>query len=92
MLAGGILLFSIFVNSIDIVLVLATLIVAGLLLAHRVVWPLIERPLYAIQRIELVDRGEWKKRKSWLWAFGVFLIVIAIPGLPSWIKALLEKI
>lgn len=92
MLSGGILLFSVFLNSIDILLVLATLTVAGLLLAHRVVWPFIQRPLYAIQRIELVDRKEWKKRKRSLWALGVFLVAIAIPGLPSWVKDLLERI
>jgi hypothetical protein len=91
-LVGGTLLFSILVNSIDAVILLATLMIAVFLLVHRLMWPLIQRPLYAIQRLEIVDRGEWKKRKKWLWAVGVFLIAIAIPGLPSWLKDLFDKI
>jgi hypothetical protein len=92
MLVGGVLLFSVFINSIDIVVMLATLMIAALFLTHRIVWPLIQRPLYAIQRIEIVDPKEWKKRKRSLWVLGVFLIVIAIPGFPSWVKEMLEKI
>ena len=92
MLVGGVLLFSVFVNSIDIVVILTTLMIAALVLSHRIVWPLIQRPLYAIQRIEIVDPKEWKKRKKLLWVLGVFLIVISFPGFPSWVIEMLEKI
>jgi hypothetical protein len=90
-LVGGVLLFSVFMNSIDVVILLASLLVAVLLLLHRLVWPLVQRPLYAIQRIQLANGKEWKRRKRLLWGVGVCLIVTAVPGFPSSALHFLEK-
>jgi hypothetical protein len=90
-LIGGALLFSVIINSIDVVMSLAMLLIAVLLLAHRLIWPLIQRPLYAIQRLEFKNPKEWKRRKGWFRVLGVSLIIIAIPGFPEWLKELLEK-
>jgi hypothetical protein len=86
-LFGGIIMLSLPLNSIDILVGCAALIVALLLLVHRALWPLIQRPLYAIQRHELI-----KKRKKWLLHAGVALIILPWHLTLESLKALLEKL
>jgi len=83
---GGAFLFSFFLNSVDVVAASAALILTVLLLVHRLIWPVLQRPLYAIQRFDVI------RRKRWLWGLGVGLIAVAVPGLPTWLKGLLDKL
>lgn len=89
---GVALVLSVFANSVDAVVILATILVALMLLAHRLIWPLIQRPLYAIQRMEFASPEEWNNRKGWLRGIGFTLVVLSIPSLPEWLKALFEKL
>ena len=68
-MAGGVLLLSFVLNSIDLVVGLAALMLALLLLVHRLVWPTIERPIYAMQRFGLVNN------KKFLWTAGITLLL-----------------
>ena len=84
-------LLSIALNSLDVVVVFAALVVGILWLGLHLIWPLIQRPLYAFQRIDIASQEEWKKSKKWLRALAVILLCAAIPGLPSWVKELFAK-
>lgn len=55
-------------NSVDVMLCLFVFFVLALFVVHRLLWPLLERPLYAIARYGLI------KRKALLWAVGLALI------------------
>ena len=55
-------------NSVDVVLCLFVFFVLVLFVIHRLLWPLFERPLYAIARYGLI------KRKALLWAVGLALV------------------
>lgn len=72
-MAGGALTLSFVLNSIDFFAGSAGLVVAVVLLVHRLFWPALQRPLYAIQRfVPLQKRG-------WLWGLGVFLLILPKP-------------
>ena len=73
-------------NSIDVIAALAALMIAMLMLMHRLIWPLIQRPIYAIQRMTLINR------KGWLWSAGVALLTFAVMGVPEWMRTLLERL
>jgi len=78
------LFISIFLNSIDIFATLAAFVVAILMLIHRLMWPILQRPIYAIQRVSLINR------KGWMWSVGVMLLTYSITGFPEWIKKIFE--
>jgi hypothetical protein len=80
-------ILSIFFNSLNVAAVLVALLIAILLLIHRFMWPLFERPLYALQRFHFVF-----KYRAWLWSSGVGLIVLAVTGIPKWLAIICEKV
>jgi len=71
--AGGALSLSFLLNSIDFFAASAGLVVAVVLLIHRLFWPVIQRPVYAIQRFVPL------KQKKWLWGVGIFFLVMPKP-------------
>jgi hypothetical protein len=73
-------------NSIDIFVTFAALIVAVLMLMFRMAWPLIQRPIYALQRMSHISR------KGWLWSAGVVMLTFSVTGFPGWMKTLFEKL
>lgn len=85
-MAGGVLLFSFVLNSIDVVVGLAALMLALLLLLHRLVWPTIGRPIYAMQRFRLI------KNKKLLWVIGITLIFLPKHTTMQLLKSLLGKL
>lgn len=72
-MAGGAVLFSFVLNSVDVVVGLAALMLALLLLLHRLVWPTVKRPIYAMERFGLI------KRKKLLWTAGIVLVLPTHP-------------
>ena len=65
----GAVLFSFVLNSVDVIVGLAALMLALLLLLHRLVWPTVERPTYAMERFGFI------KRKKLLWTAGIVLVL-----------------
>lgn len=63
----GVMLGSL-LNLVDILACSAFLLVLIFILLHRLVWPLIERPLYACARFQVI------KNKKLLWTAGLVLI------------------
>ena len=62
-------LFLLAVNTIDLLFCSAVLVVLVFLLVHRLVWPFLERSLYAVARYELIQR------KVALWTIGTALLI-----------------
>jgi hypothetical protein len=85
-LAGGVLLVSIVLNSVDLVVGFAALILALLLLLHRLFWPTVGRSIYAIQRFGLI------KNKKLLWVIGITLVFLPRHSITGLFKSLLEKL
>lgn len=85
-LAGGVLALSFVLNSIDIVAGFAALVLALLLLLHRLLWPVIERPIYAIHRFAPV------RNKKLLWGIGIALIFLPKHTTTELLKSILEKL
>ena len=83
---GIALILSYTVNSLDVAALLVVLALATLMLAHRLMWPLLQRPLYAIQRAPLI------KQRGWMWAIGIFFITYASTGVPEWVRKLVDRI
>ncbi|MGD0628422.1 MAG: hypothetical protein ABR987_03675 [Terracidiphilus sp.] len=78
--------FSFAVNSLDVLAILAVLALATFLLLHRLMWPILQRPLYAVQRVAITGR------KGWLWSVGVLFVTYGLMGIPEWLKALLSRL
>ncbi|HTB92164.1 MAG TPA: hypothetical protein VK728_04990 [Candidatus Sulfotelmatobacter sp.] len=55
-------------NVVDLFFSLAVFFVLGLFTLHRLFWPVLERPLYAIARYGVI------KQKALLWALGLVLL------------------
>jgi len=70
---------SAFFATIFIALALVTLI-------HRFFWPLIERPVYALQRLGIA------KRSKFLGALGLMLVGFGLGVAPAWLKDLVDKL
>jgi hypothetical protein len=85
-MAGGAVLFSFVLNSVDVVVGLAALMLALSLLLHRLVWPTIERPIYAMQRFALV------RNKKLLWAIGITLVILPGHTAVELVKSILGKL
>jgi hypothetical protein len=81
-----VVVFSFVLNSINFAVGSAALVLAVLLLIHRLLWPVIERPLYAIQRFGLISN------KKLLWPIGLALITLPTQTSLGWVKSLLEKL
>jgi len=80
-----VIFFSLFLNAIDLVAGSAALIVGTALLTHRLLWPAMEKPLYALQRYEVV------RNKKLLWVVGLTLTFLPTHVSLDWLKGLLEK-
>jgi hypothetical protein len=83
---GIIMFLSFLLNSIDIVAGFAALILALMLLLHRLLWPMIQRPLYAIQRFTPL------KNKRLLWTMGISLILLPTHITIEFLKSFLGKL
>jgi hypothetical protein len=84
--AGATVLMSLIFNFIDFLAGFAALIVALLLLLHRLLWPAIQRPLYAICRFAPI------KEKKWLFRFGVALLFLPNHFTIGVLRTILEKL
>jgi hypothetical protein len=82
---SAVILFSFYLNAIDFVAGSTALILGIALLAHRLLWPVVEKPLYALQRYEVV------RNKKLLWAAGLALTFLPTHVSLDWFKGLLEK-
>jgi len=72
-------------NAIDIIIVLVFTVLAILLLAQRIIWPVISRPLYSLQAIGVA------RRRKLVGAAGITLLGFAT-GLTPDIRKLIEAI
>lgn len=61
----------------------AFLVLALAALVHRPLWPLFERPLYAVQKLGIV------RRTKLLGTDGVLLLGVAFGAMPAWLRELL---
>jgi len=80
------LILSFAVNSIDVLAILLAISTAIAMLIHRLIWPALQRPLYAIQSLPLL------KRKAVMWTFGTGLLAYSYAGVPRWIAEILSKV
>jgi hypothetical protein len=85
-LAGAMVFFSFAFNSIDLLAGFAALLLATLLLLHRLFWPAVQRPLYAIYRFAPI------KEKKWLVRIGIALLILPYHLTFEVLKAILEKL
>jgi hypothetical protein len=85
-MAGGMVLISIMFNFIDFLAGFAALFLALLLLLHRLFWPAVQRPLYAIYRFAPI------KQKKWLVSIGIALLTLPSHATLGALKAILEKL
>jgi hypothetical protein len=84
--AGAMVLVSFMFNSIDLLAGFAAFFLALLLLLHRLLWPAVQRPLYAIYRFAPI------KKKKWLVGTGVALLTLTSHTTLGIAKALVKKI
>jgi hypothetical protein len=81
--AQGILPLLAATNILDALLSLLFLVVAALMLLHRLVWPVIERPVFALCRYHV-----FLKQKKVVFTVGVTLLGIALPQVETLIRSL----
>lgn len=84
--AAGMVVLSLMFNAIDFLVGFAGLLLAVLLLLHRLFWPAIQRPLYAIYRFSPI------KKKRWLFATGVALLFLPMHATVRALRTILEKV
>ena len=72
-------------NAIDVIACSVFLVLLIFLACHRLVWPLLHRPLYAVARYGVI------KRKALLWAFGAVLVIGPDKNVAVW-KWLIDKV
>jgi hypothetical protein len=82
---AAVIMFSFVLNAVSFVVGSASLFLAFLLLLHRLVWPVIERPLYAIHRFGLI------RNKNLLWKIGLALVTLPTDSGVSGLKHLVQK-
>ena len=75
-------------NLVDAACILLLIVVMTVLLSHRIIWPLIKRPLYAANRKGLIKNT---KLPGYL---GIVLLSYALPNNPfvQWLTDFLPKI
>ena len=83
---GAFITVSVLLNSLDVLAGCAFLILALLLLLHRLFWPVIQRPLYAIQRFTPI------KNKKWLFGVGLTLLLLPEHLTINVLEALLKRV
>jgi hypothetical protein len=72
-----------FSNSLDALVSLSLLIIAVIMLVHRLFWPIIERPVYALFRHHV-----FSEQKKLVFFSGVALLAFAVP----WVGHALENL
>jgi hypothetical protein len=82
---SAVIMFSLLLNAIDFVAGSAALLVGLALLVHRLLWPVLEKPLYAIQRHEVV------RNKKLLWGAGLALAFLPTHMTFDFVKVALAK-
>ena len=82
---AAVIMISFILNSVNFVVGFAALILAFLLLLHRLVWPVLERPLYAFQRFDLI------RNKKLLWGIGLALVILPMHTSLSGLILFLQK-
>lgn len=88
--AGAMVLVSFMFNSIDILAGSAALLLALLLLLHRLFWPAIQRPLYAVYRFAPVNVP--LKEKKWMFTIGLALLFLPYHLTLALLRAILDKL
>jgi len=73
-------------NIGDIVLASSFFILASLALLHRLVWPIVSRPIYALAHVE---RG---RKKTVFFTIGIALVGLATGRLPDLLKKVFEML
>ena len=75
-------------NVVDALCLLLLLLIMALLMTHRLLWPLIKRPVYAANRKQLV------KNTKLLGALGTMLLLYAFPNNPvvKWLTQFLPNL
>jgi hypothetical protein len=66
-------------NAFDIAFMGAFVGLCLVLLAHRSVWPLVQRPIYALQKIDVLANHQ-----KALFGLGILLVTTGIFGVPEW--------
>jgi hypothetical protein len=84
--AGAAIGLSFCLNAVDFFAGSAALFVAASLVVHRLLWPLVERPLYALQRYHVITN------KKLLWTAGLALALLPTHATLSAFKALLGRL
>ncbi len=82
-----ILLFSLIAmtNLMIAVCVSAFIVFALVMVVHRVLWPVVARPTYALQRVGIA------RRSKLLGTMGIILLGFAMGVVPDWLKQLVDK-
>ena len=82
-----ILLFSLvaMTNLMIAVSVSAFIVFALIMLVHRVLWPVVARPIYALQRVGIA------RRSKLLGTMGIILLGFGVGVMPDWLKQLVDK-
>jgi hypothetical protein len=80
-------LFLAYSNSLDAFVSLAWFLVAIAMLLHRVVWPLLERPVYALYRYRV-----FSEHKKLVFSSGVALLGFAVPSVSDALEKLIRAL
>lgn len=83
---GVVVTLSFILNTLNFLVGSVTLLLAILLLIHRLLWPSLERSLYAVQRFAPI------KNKKFLWIAGGILISVPTTPTIEWARSLAEKL
>jgi hypothetical protein len=78
----AVFVMAFFINAIFVVSSVFFFLIAALLLAHRIIWPMVERPIERLHRIGIIKHP---------WAIlltGIFLIAFGVGGLEASLKVL----
>jgi|ERR1700674_3786557 len=85
--AGASVVVSLLLNFIDFLACFAAFALACLLLVHRIFWPLVQRPLYAVYRFAPI-----KEEKKWLVRVGTTLLLLPYHFSLEALRKVLEKL
>lgn len=83
---GAVIILSFCLNAIDFFAGSTALLLALSLLIHRVLWPILEHPLYALQRYQVISN------KKLLWGAGLGLAFLPTQMAFDLVRPLLEKV
>jgi hypothetical protein len=84
--AGAMVVVSLLLNFIDFLACFAAFAIACLLFVHRIFWPAVQRPLYAVYRFAPI------KEKQWLVRIGIALLLLPYHLTLEALKTVIEKL